>query len=106
MPSAVASDRPADIRASLRLDRGAFRLEVQLELPGRGVSALWGPSGSGKSTSLRLLAGLERGRGEVHVLGACWQDDARGVFLPVHRRRVGYVFQDAALMPWATVRRR
>jgi molybdate transport system ATP-binding protein len=105
MPSAADSDRPADatVRASLRFDRGAFRLEARLELPGRGVSALWGPSGSGKSTCLRLLAGLERGRGEVDVLGERWQDDARGVFLPVHRRRVGYVFQDAALLAHLSV---
>src|SRR5207237_6066772 len=100
MPSAAASDRLADppIRASLRFDRGAFRLEVELELLSRGVSALWGPSGSGKSTCLRLLAGLERGRGEVYVLGECWQDDARSLFVPVHRRRVGYVSQDAPLL--------
>jgi molybdate transport system ATP-binding protein len=101
MPSAADSGRPADrpaIRASLRFERGAFRFEAQVELPGRGVSALWGPSGSGKSTCLRLLSGLDRGAGEVHVLGECWQDDARGVFVPVHRRRVGYVFQDAPLL--------
>jgi molybdate transport system ATP-binding protein len=47
---------------------------------------------------LRLLSGLDRGGGEVHVTGECWQDDARGIFVPVHRRRVGYVFQDAPLL--------
>ena len=37
-----------------------FALDVDLNLPMRGVTALFGPSGSGKTTLLRLLAGLER----------------------------------------------
>jgi molybdate transport system ATP-binding protein len=79
-------------------------LDADLVLPGRGVTALFGHSGSGKTTCLRLIAGLERAA-DVHleVNGAIWQDDARGVFVPVHRRALGYVFQDAALFPHLTV---
>lgn len=92
------------IRARFRLDRGGFSLEVDLDLPGRGVTALFGPSGSGKTTLLRLIAGLERAAGgELVVNGQAWQD-ARG-FLPTHRRALGYVFQDANLFPHLTVRR-
>ncbi|MBP6734948.1 MAG: ATP-binding cassette domain-containing protein, partial [Chromatiaceae bacterium] len=41
-----------------------FALEVDLRLPGRGVTAFLGPSGSGKTTLLRCIAGLEpQGRG-------------------------------------------
>ncbi len=59
-----------------------LRLEVDLQLPGRGVSALFGVSGSGKTTCLRAFAGLERAPGGyLEVNGAVWQDDARGVFL-------------------------
>ncbi|NDG39922.1 MAG: molybdenum ABC transporter ATP-binding protein, partial [Betaproteobacteria bacterium] len=38
------------IEASLRLQRGDFKLDVALQLPAQGVSALFGPSGCGKTT--------------------------------------------------------
>jgi len=93
------------LRARLRLDRGAFRLDVDLDLPQRGISALFGHSGSGKTTILRAIAGLERAPGGYVALGGeVWQDDARGVFVPVHRRALGYVFQEASLFPHLSVR--
>jgi molybdate transport system ATP-binding protein len=81
-----------------------FRLTVDLELPLDGITGLFGPSGSGKSTVLRVIAGLERqSRGGVALAGEVWQDDARGLFTPPHRRGVGYVFQDARLFPHLSV---
>jgi len=103
VPSPASAD-PRRIRAAFDLTRGGFRLLVDLDCPADGVVAFFGPSGSGKTTCLRVLAGLERARGAVYVAGACWQDDARGVFVPTHRRRVGYVFQDVGLFPHLTVR--
>ncbi len=86
------------LQARLEVVRPEFRLEVDLELPARGVSALFGPSGCGKTTLLRCLAGLERGaHGRITLAGQCWQDSERGVWLPPHRRPVGMVFQDARL---------
>jgi molybdate transport system ATP-binding protein len=93
------------IRAQFRLDRGEFALDVKLDLPGRGVSALFGPSGSGKTTLLRLIAGLERAPGFLEVNGEVWQDDAAKLFLPTHRRALGYVFQEASLFPHLSARR-
>ncbi|PQO91351.1 molybdenum ABC transporter ATP-binding protein [Massilia phosphatilytica] len=93
------------LRVRLRMDRGAFRLDVDLNLPQRGISALFGHSGSGKTTVLRAIAGLERAPGGVVALGdEVWQDDARGVFVPVHQRAIGYVFQEASLFPHLSVR--
>lgn len=89
------------IDARFQLDWPGFSLDVDLALPGRGVSALFGPSGSGKTTILRCLAGLERARGRLRVNGESWQDS--GQFLPTHRRPLGYVFQDAALFPHLSV---
>lgn len=83
--------------------QGTFRLTADFTAPGRGVTALFGHSGSGKTTLLRLIAGLERGRGRLSVNGEVWQDDR--VFVPVHRRPLGYVFQEASLFAHLSVRR-
>ena len=80
------------------LERPGFTLQLDLQLPERGISALFGPSGSGKTSALRVLAGLEpRARGRVQIGNDVWQDSAAGVFLPTHRRAIGYVFQEASL---------
>lgn len=93
------------IEARLSLPRRGFMLNLSLNLPARGVTALYGPSGCGKTTVLRALAGLERAAGRVVVDGAVWQDDATQTFVPTHRRPIGYVIQEAALFPHLDVRR-
>jgi molybdate transport system ATP-binding protein len=93
------------IRARFRVDYPGFQLELDLSLPGRGITALFGHSGCGKTTALRCIAGLERARdGYLEVNGELWQDDANGFFLPTHRRPLGYVFQEASLFPHLSVR--
>ncbi|MEX5350883.1 molybdenum ABC transporter ATP-binding protein [Pseudomonas juntendi] len=92
------------ILARLKLARGDFTLDVDLHLPGRGVSALFGHSGSGKTSCLRCLAGLERADGYIEVNGDVWQDSASGFFLAPHKRPLGYVFQEASLFPHLSVR--
>jgi molybdate transport system ATP-binding protein len=98
-----------DIRVRLRIARSGFSLYVDLTLPGRGITALFGPSGSGKTTCLRAIAGLEHpsdtgADAYVAVGGAVWQDAANGVFVPTHRRALGYVFQEASLFAHLSVR--
>ena len=94
----------APIRARFQVGFPGFDLDVDLDLPGRGVSALFGPSGCGKTTCLRAIAGLERrARGRLEVAGEVWQDDAQGEFLPPHRRPIGYVFQEASLFDHLSV---
>ncbi|MGI4838899.1 MAG: molybdenum ABC transporter ATP-binding protein [Janthinobacterium lividum] len=93
------------IIARLRLNKPGFTLDVDLRLPGTGVSALFGPSGSGKTTCLRCLAGLEQAdEAYIEVAGEVWQDSARGIFLAPHRRALGYVFQEASLFEHLSVR--
>ncbi len=82
---------------------GAFSLDVALDLSGTGITGLFGPSGCGKTTLLRCLAGLIRMPGGVLRVGDdIWQDGS--IFLPPHRREVGYVFQDARLFAHLSVR--
>lgn len=57
------------MEARLALHRRDFSLDVDLRLPGRGISALFGPSGCGKTTLLRALAGLERAQGRIALEG-------------------------------------
>ena len=86
------------LQIRLDLPRAGFDLQVDLDLPARGITVLFGPSGSGKTSVLRCVAGLERARAaRVVVGGEVWQDDAARVFLPTHRRALGYVFQEASL---------
>jgi molybdate transport system ATP-binding protein len=93
------------LRARLKLPRKEFTLDVDQHAPSRGITALFGASGSGKTTMLRCIAGLERApEGEVSFEGECWQDEARGIFVPPHRRACGYVFQDANLFAHLSVR--
>jgi len=94
------------INARFTVGRPGFSLSVDVRLPGRGVTALFGPSGSGKTLFLRAIAGLERAAGGyIEVNGDIWQDDAARVFLPTHRRALGYVFQEASLFPHLSVRK-
>jgi molybdate transport system ATP-binding protein len=87
-----------DLRIRVRLPRAAFVLDVDLVLPGGGVTALFGPSGSGKTTLLRCVAGLEKpGHAQIAVAGRAWDDSERGVHLPAWQRPLGYVFQEPSL---------
>jgi molybdate transport system ATP-binding protein len=93
------------IEARLALQRPDFALDVAFGAR-RGITALFGPSGSGKSTILHLIAGLLRlDRGRIIVDGEVFTDTERGIALPAHKRRIGYVFQDALLFPHLSVRR-
>ncbi|MEZ5832333.1 MAG: molybdenum ABC transporter ATP-binding protein [Dongiaceae bacterium] len=91
------------LTVDVRLNYGAFNLDVTQAFLLSGVTGLFGPSGSGKSTLLRVIAGLERGAtGRVAMDGEVWQDGSR--FVAPHRRGVGYVFQDTRLFSHLRVR--
>jgi molybdate transport system ATP-binding protein len=85
--------------------REAFRLSARFSAA-PGLTALFGRSGSGKTTLVDIVGGLIRpDRGKVAVDGAVLVDTERGLFVPKHRRRIGYVFQDSRLFPHLSVRR-
>jgi molybdate transport system ATP-binding protein len=108
-PAASGVGACAPIVVRLRLERRGFTLDVDLRLPGQGVTVLFGPSGSGKTTVLRCVAGLERAADARVVVGQdVWQDEGRagvaGTFVPTWRRAVGVVFQEASLFDHLDVR--
>ena len=68
----------------------------------QGVTAVFGPSGAGKTTLLRCFAGLQVSqKGELKMGSEVWQD--AHTFVPTHKRRLGYVFQENGLFPHLTV---
>jgi len=83
---------------------GVFALEVRFTSQGR-LTAFFGQSGAGKTSLVNIIGGLIRpDRGRVAVDGTTLVDTASGIFVPAHRRRVGYVFQEGRLFPHLTVR--
>ena len=84
--------------------RDAFKLDIDLEIPSSGVTAIVGSSGSGKSTLLRCIAGLEAGAAMTVALdGESWQQ--AGHFVPAHERALSLVLQEGALFPHLSVRK-
>lgn len=83
----------------------SFHLDVELDVPMSGITAIFGPSGSGKTTLLRCLAGLERApHGFMQFGEEVWQDETRRRWLPLYERPIGYVFQEPRLFPHYNVR--
>jgi molybdate transport system ATP-binding protein len=73
-----------------------FDLDIDIALPGQGITAIFGESGSGKTTLLRCIAGLENNvSGRLSVNGELWLDN--NVKVATHKRSLGYVFQEASL---------
>ncbi len=86
-----------------RITRSNFVFDVDVDWPAEGVTVLFGRSGSGKTTLLRLIAGLERPNdARVSFRHEVWLDRRRWV--PLHRRRIAMVFQEASLLPHLSVR--
>jgi molybdate transport system ATP-binding protein len=91
-----------EVSAETRL--GDFALDASFKSDSR-VTAIFGPSGSGKTSVLNVIAGLlHPRRGRAAVDGVVLLDTEAGIFLPPHRRRIGYVFQDGRLFPHLSVK--
>lgn len=90
------------LQVQVTWSRQAFSLAVDLTLPSEGVTAIFGRSGCGKTSLLRVIAGLDRiPNAHVALNGECWQGRD---FVPLHRRRIGLVFQEASLLAHLSVR--
>jgi NitT/TauT family transport system ATP-binding protein len=99
---------PAESAEAVRCERVTVRFttergtvtaleNIDLAIPRGSFLTLLGPSGCGKSTLLRVMADLiEPSSGKISVLG-----DAPSVAR--QNREIGFVFQDAALLPWRNV---
>jgi molybdate transport system ATP-binding protein len=83
---------------------GDFTIEASFASEGR-VTGLFGASGAGKTSLVNMIAGLLRpDRGSIVIDGETLDDTSARSHIAVHRRRIGYVFQDARLFPHLDVR--
>lgn len=82
---------------------GDFALDVAFEAP-QGITVLFGKSGSGKTSVINAISGLTQPKsGLIKIEDTVLFDSDAGLNLPVHKRQLGYVFQDARLFPHMTV---
>lgn len=85
---------------AIRQRLGSFDLDIAFATESRGVIALFGRSGSGKTSVINAISGLRRpDAGHIRVDGVTYYDSRERIEVPVEKRRVGYVFQDARLFP-------
>jgi molybdate transport system ATP-binding protein len=92
------------LQVSVTKERGGFSLQAAFTAPTPGITALFGRSGSGKTTLVNLISGLlAPDSGEIRLDEQLLTDTRGGIAVPVERRRIGYVFQDARLFPHLTV---
>lgn len=88
------------VAVRLRHDYGSFALDAAFDIPPGSVTALFGPSGAGKTSIVHAIAGLLRPQqGRIAIGSRVVLDTDAGIMVPPHRRRIGYVFQDARLFP-------
>jgi molybdate transport system ATP-binding protein len=92
------------LRVDVSRQLGEFTIEASFASEGR-VTGLFGASGAGKTSLINMIAGLLRpDRGTIAIDGEVLDDTAARLHVPAHRRRIGYVFQDARLFPHLDVR--
>jgi molybdate transport system ATP-binding protein len=92
------------LEVTVRHRLGAFALDANFTSDG-GLTALFGRSGSGKTSLINAIAGLVRpDHARIVVADEILTDTDRHIFVPRHRRRIAYVFQEGRLFPHLTVR--
>ena len=93
------------LRVDVAKRLGEFFIEAAFASEGR-VTGLFGASGAGKTSLINMIAGLLKpDRGSIAIDGETLDDTAAGLHVAAHRRRIGYVFQDARLFPHLDIRR-
>ena len=91
------------LRVDVTKKLGEFSIEASFTSEGR-VTGLFGASGAGKTSLINMIAGLLKpDRGIIAIDAETLDDTSARLHVPPHRRRIGYVFQDARLFPHLNV---
>ncbi|QHM70333.1 molybdenum ABC transporter ATP-binding protein ModC [Mixta intestinalis] len=93
------------LELNFTLQQGDSLLQVNAELPTKGITAVFGVSGAGKTSLINAIAGLAQPQqGSIRLNGRTLSDAEENLWLPPEKRGVGYVFQEARLFPHYRVR--
>ena len=91
------------LNVRLKHQLGDVLIDVDFQTSSR-LTAIFGKSGSGKTSVINMIAGLVKpAKGLIVVDDRVLFDSNSGVNIPIHQRRIGYVFQDGLLFPHLNV---
>ncbi|EXI61562.1 molybdenum ABC transporter ATP-binding protein [Mannheimia granulomatis] len=92
------------LKLNLTQQLGEFTLNVDLTLPAKGVTAIFGRSGAGKSSLINAIAGLSTAQsGMIELNGRTLFDSQNRINIAPEKRNIGYVFQEPRLFPHYSV---
>ena len=81
-----------------------FSLDVEVE-PVKGINCFFGPSGAGKTSIINCIAGIIKPENSKIVIGdKTLVDTEKNIFVSVHKRAIGYIFQESRLFPHMNVK--
>ncbi|MYM58760.1 molybdenum ABC transporter ATP-binding protein ModC [Vibrio sp. OCN044] len=93
------------IRVCFKQNLGHTKFDIDVTIPNKGITSVFGKSGAGKTSLINVIAGLNRPeQGEIVVSGTTLFCSETKVNVPTHKRKVGYVFQDSRLFPHYSVK--
>ncbi|MCA1755087.1 MAG: molybdenum ABC transporter ATP-binding protein [Spirochaeta sp.] len=93
------------IEISVKKQLGSVGIRAAFSISAPGITAIFGDSGAGKTSVINMIAGLIRpDEGSVRVHGTTLFDSKSRVNVAMHKRRIGYVFQDGRLFPHLDVK--
>ncbi len=82
-----------------------FKIDVKINLT-KGINCIFGPSGAGKTSIINCVAGINKStNSKIIINNKTLEDTKKNIFVPVHKRNVGYIFQDSRLFPHLSIKR-
>ncbi len=87
------------------IKRDLFDIDVDIVFE-KGITGIFGPSGSGKTSILKTIAGLIKPQcGAVVIEDKTVYCSRKKICLPIHKRKIGYIFQEGMLFPHLSVKK-
>lgn len=94
------------LNVNIKKSLGNILFEASFQMEDSGITAVFGESGAGKTTLINIIAGIVKAdSGYVTFNGRDFFNSDKNINLPVHKRLIGYVFQDSRLFPNMSVKK-
>ncbi len=89
---------------SIKTKISNFAIDVNIDLK-EGINCFFGPSGAGKTSIINCVAGIKRAKeSKIIINNNILEDTTKGILVPIHKRNIGYVFQDSRLFPHLNIK--